>query len=163
MSRLRVLVVYYSRTGYTREVATTIANRLGADVEEIRDVRSRRGIFGYWRSAREALKRVSAGIEPAVHVPRDYDIVALGTPVWAGHLCSPMRAYLAARGSELPRVAFFCTQGGSGAPKVLAEMAELTGKTPIATLVATDREIKQRACETALGDFVRAMTLANAA
>jgi hypothetical protein len=115
------------------------------------------------RSAREALKRLPAEIEPPAHAPGEYDIVILGTPVWAGHLASPLRAYLSLRRPEFPRVAFFCTQGGSGAPKVFREMADLAGKAPIATLVLNDRDIQRRTYATALDGFARAITLPKAA
>jgi flavodoxin len=45
----RVLVVYFSRTGYTKTVAEGVATRCGADVEAVRERRGRRGfsaIFG---------------------------------------------------------------------------------------------------------------------
>ena len=52
----RILVVDYSRTGNTHLVAKAIAHVCGADLERIREVRSRRGLWGYLRSAREAMK-----------------------------------------------------------------------------------------------------------
>ncbi len=44
----RILVVDYSRTGNTHLVAKAIARGCGADLERIRDVRSRRGIVGLY-------------------------------------------------------------------------------------------------------------------
>jgi flavodoxin len=140
----KTLVVYFSRTGYTRRLAEEIAAGCGGDVESIDDVRSRSGILGYWRSAREALKRKPAEIRPGTKDPAAYELVILGTPVWAGHVSSPMRAYLAATRGKLGRVAFFVTEGGSGAERVFREMGELCGLAPVASEVFTDREIDQR-------------------
>ena len=47
---MKVLVVYYSRTGNTRFVAETIAQSLEADIEEIKDRKNRMGIFGFLRA-----------------------------------------------------------------------------------------------------------------
>ena len=135
------LVVYFSRTGYTRRVAEQIALAAGADCEPIRERSARTGFLGYWRSAREALRKSAIDIEPASANPRDYALVVLGTPVWAGNIASPVRAYIAAHKPELGRIALFCTQGGSGGDKVLRRMADLCGRSPIASACFNDAEI----------------------
>jgi len=43
---LKSLVVYYSRTGNARFVAETIAAEIGADVEEVVDMKKRSGPLG---------------------------------------------------------------------------------------------------------------------
>jgi flavodoxin len=140
---MRVLVVFFSRSGYTRKIAEEIAARCGADLEAIEDVRTRAGLFGYLRSGREAYKKLPVEIRAPVRNPSDYDLVILGTPVWAGNVSSPMRAYLTAHGGELKRVAVFCTQGGSGAEKVINDMGGLCGRKPVTSLAINDREIKR--------------------
>ena len=73
----RILVVDYSRTGNTHLVAKAIAHDCGADLERIREVRSRRGLWGYLRSAREAMKEhVKNGFPVAPRVK----ISSLGCP-----------------------------------------------------------------------------------
>lgn len=136
-----VLVVYFSRTGYTQRVAERIARATGADCEPIKERSARTGLLGYWRSAREALRKSAVEIEPATASPRDYALVVLGTPVWAGNMSSPMRAYIAQHKPEFGRVALFCTQGGSGGEKVLRAMAESCGRSPVATACFNDSEI----------------------
>lgn len=155
----RVLVVYYSRTGRTGKVAEHIADRSGADIEAIREPRGRLGLFGYFRSAREALKQKRVPVTRMLHDPGDYEIVLLGTPVWAGHVSSPMRACLEANKGAFRRVAFFCTQHASGAEKVVREMAEICGRQPEATLVVNDPEIKQSSYRPKLDQFIRAIGL----
>jgi len=135
------LVVYFSRTGYTRRVAEEIARAAGADCEGIRERSGRSGLFGYWRSAREALRGTAIEIEPGSLNPRDYALVVLGTPVWASNVSSPLRAYITKHRRDFARVALFCTQGGSGAQKVLTKMAALCDQTPVATAFFSDPEI----------------------
>ncbi len=79
----KALVVFFSRTGKVRRVAEAIAAELGADVEEIVDTRDRRGPFGLLSAARDAMLRRTARIEEPAHDPADYDLVVIGTPVWA--------------------------------------------------------------------------------
>lgn len=153
----KVLTVYFSRTGVTRKIADEIRARCGGELEPIEDVRGRSGILGYFRSAREALKRSAAEIRPGKLHPGDFDLVILGTPVWAGHLSSPMRAYVTAHKGEFKHVAFFCTLGGSGAANVLAEMAALCERSPVATLAVTDADIKHGRYRGALEEFAAAV------
>jgi flavodoxin len=150
----KALVVYFSRTGYTRKIAEEIAARSGADIESVEDVRGRSGIVGYFRSAREAYKKRLIDIKPAAKNPSEYDLVVLGTPVWARNLSSPMRAYLNAHRDELKRVGIFCTQGGSGAEKVFGDVAELCGRKPDASLALNDGEIKRGAYADKLDRFL---------
>jgi hypothetical protein len=90
--------------------------------------------------------------------PSDYDIVVLGTPVWAGNMSSPLRSYVAAHKAQMKRVAFFCTQGGSGAEKVFRDLAQLCGQSPLATLAVNDRELNGRTYAQHLERFAAAIT-----
>lgn len=152
-----LLTVYCSRTGFTRKIAEEIRARCGGELESIEDVRSRSGIFGYVRSAREALKKTTIAIRPGKAHPGEFDLVILGTPVWAGHMSSPMRAYLTGHKGEFKQVALFCTLGGSGATNVLAEMSALCGQKPVATLAVTDADIKRERYGSALDEFATAI------
>ena len=157
------LVVYFSRTGYTRRVADEIAHAVGADCEAIKESSSRTGFLGYWRSAREALRQSAVEIEPALANPRDYALVVLGTPDWAGNMSSPIRAYIARHKADLGHVALFCTQGGSGGQKVLRAMADLCGRSPIATACFKDSEIDRDLHRSELESFLAAFAERKAA
>jgi flavodoxin len=159
----RILVVYFSRTGYTRQIAEAIAHELGADVEWVQESKSRQGILGYLRSAREALQQRTVAIRAPGKNPSNYDLVILGTPVWASNMSSPIRAYIVAHRSALGQVALFCTQGGSGAMKALGKMTELCGHKPVATVILNDDEIVKDRYRDKLNGFLRAITLPRAA
>jgi flavodoxin len=152
-----LLIVYFSRSGFTLAIAEAIRRQCGGELERIEEGRSRSGILGYLRSAREALRGAAVEIRPGTLRPRDFGLVVLGTPVWAGHVSSPMRAYLNAHRGELGRVAFFCTLGGSGASKVFAEMTALCQHEPIATLAVTDADIERDRYGGAVKDFAAAV------
>ena len=154
----RILVVYYSLGGNTARVAEDIARRCGAVLDPIREVRPRAGIGGYMRAAWEALRGRTVSIRSPEQQPGAYDVVVLGTPVWAGRISSPMRACIEQHADGLQRVAFFCTEGGSGGERVFDQMARLTGCTPVSSLIVTARELdtgdhesKVEAFATALG------------
>jgi flavodoxin len=138
----QVLLVFYSRTGTTRVLAERIAGLCPCDVEEIRDVHERGGFFGALRSAWDGWTRRSATIQEPRLEALNYDLVVVGTPVWVGSLAAPTRRYLVDNRSRFNRVAFFCTLGGSAGGKALQEMGRVVGKTPIATLSVTQREVE---------------------
>lgn len=91
---MKVLVVHYSRTGRTRTLAHRISEATQATVEEIVPLAGRRGVAGYVRSALEARFSRRAAIAAPAHDPDRFDVVVIGTPVWAGSLSSPVRTYL---------------------------------------------------------------------
>lgn len=151
----RILVVTYSRTGHTRRVAEVIAQQCDADLEWIKDREDRLGPGGYLRSATQALLHRKPWIQPARHAPGDYGLVIIGTPVWAGNIASPVRSYIARYGTRCRRVAFFCTYGGAGGDKVLADLQRSCGKRALATLALPRYLVEQGRIDTAVEQFVR--------
>jgi len=150
----KILVVYHSRTGYTRRVALDLAGRLGADLDVIRIVQPMDGPVGYAMCAIEAFWGLAPALRRQEKDPADYDLVVIGTPVWFWSLASPVRSWLEKFGRRGKRFAFFCTMGGSGAGRVFATMKEMTGHAPVATLALTDAEIDATA-RAKLDAFVR--------
>jgi flavodoxin len=149
------LVVYYSRSGTTRRLAQSLATALGWEIEELLDLRPRSGLSGYLRSLVEALRQRPGQIARPSKDPGGYAYVAVGTPVWASSVSSPVRAYLTEYGSRLRKTALFCTLGGSGAQRAFAQMQLLTGKTPEALLSITAAELAADKCGERLTKFVR--------
>jgi len=150
----RTLVVYYSRSGHTRAVAKQVAERLGADVEEINDPTKRTGLFGYQLSGFQAFFRRLPDIAPAVRDPHQYDLVVVGTPIWDMSVSAPVRAYLRRYRAVLPKVAFFCTCGGAGAERAFAQMTKECGQSPVATMVLTEHELTTPAVPLAIARFL---------
>jgi len=152
----KTLIVYHSRSGYTRRVAESLARRLRADVDQIEVIGDRQGMLGYARCALEALGEVTPAIRLPRRAPAEYDLLVIGTPVWFWGLSSPVRSYIMEERRNFPRVAFFCTMGGSGAERAFATMAALGGKAPIATLALTAAQIAAGVADEP-GAFVRAL------
>lgn len=154
MKTPKALVVYYSRTNTTKQVGDEIASMMGADVEEIVSVDKRSGPIGYLKSGREASMKKPAKIGKTSKDPSGYDMVIIGTPVWAWNISSPVRTFLMEQMKGVKNTAFFCTQGGSGAEKAFKEMEGITGLKPQATLVLTTKEVKQGKTEAMVKEFV---------
>jgi flavodoxin len=140
MGDSRTLVVFYSRSGTTRRIAEALSAALKCDLEEITEPKPRTGFLGYIRSLLEAGRTRPSAITPQKHDVSSYDLVVVGTPVWAWSVSSPVRAYLMATASQLPEVAFFCTLGASGSESAFAQMTAVAGKKPRAVCAITQRE-----------------------
>ncbi len=149
----RILVVYYSRSGHTKQIAEQIALAAGADLEAIADPTDRSGIFGYLRSGYQAARQKTVEIGPSAHDAGAYDLVVIGTPIWNMSLSPPVRSYLARELGRLPSVAFFCTCGGSGGDRAFAQMTRECGKSPVSTLIVREAELPR--CGPAIARFVR--------
>ncbi len=150
---MKVLVVFYSRSGNTRAVGRQVAAMLDAAVEEIQDPANRKGLVGFLRSGFEGVREKPAKIRPPVEAVSKYDLVVIGTPIWAGKLASPMRAYLNQVRGRLPKVAFFCTSGGGGYQAVLDAMAQLAAAPSVASVELKQVEVKSGDLDELLNDF----------
>lgn len=148
----RVLVVYFSRSGFTSAVAKRVARDCDADLLSIKTATRRRGARGYLRSSVEAALHMSAAIRSTT-LRGSYELVVIGTPVWFWNMSSPVRAFIKLHRSAFKRLAFFCTYGGSGAAKVLGDMEALCGIQPVATLAMRDEEIQKGMGSDKLTDF----------
>jgi flavodoxin len=154
MSEARVLVVFFSRTGTTRVLASTLARMLSADLEEICDCTERRGAMGYMRCLADSWRKRPAEIVPAGLDTSQYDLVVVGTPVWAGSVSAPVREYLLENRLKFRHVAFFCSFGGLGSQAAFDEMRALAGKAPVAQCKVRATEVQRGVVAASLALFV---------
>jgi len=136
------LIIYFSRTGSTRKVAEAIQEVTGFDLEEIKEKAGRVGSLGWLKSGMESTRRMLPQIIPLTHDPSQYDIVIIGTPIWASNMSSPIRAFITEYKNKISKFALFCTGDGVDPEKVFVPISELLGKEPMATfgLIGHERE-----------------------
>jgi flavodoxin len=145
---MKRLVTFYSRTGNTRKIGKDITSKLKSNINEIIDEKNRNGFKAYFIGGSEAL----AGKKTKIRYnkkPGDYDIVIIGTPVWAGTMTPAVRTYLS--DNEFKKVAFFCTCKTNQA-RTFKQMKELS-KSPVATLELTTSELDGHGYEKKIGNF----------
>ncbi len=138
---MKSLVVFYSRTGTTKKVAETISSNLKCDIEEILDKKNRTGVLGYLMSGRDAILKKLVVIEGIKKAPALYDLVIIGTPVWAGTMSSPIRTYISQNKGCFKKVAFFCTHGSSESKSTFRDMGHLCQKKPVSLLELKTKEV----------------------
>lgn len=118
------LIVYYSRTGTTKTLATALADKLNADLAEIRCRRYGRGIFRYLRAGYDSVRGNLPPIDMPQTATQTYDLVLLGAPIWTSHPALPLRAFLAGAPALPARVALFLTYGGHSSPDIAIRETE---------------------------------------
>ncbi len=154
---MKTLVAFYSRTGTTKKVADSISKLLKCDCEQILDAKSRAGPVGYLKSGREATLKKLALIKKTKKDPKKYDLVIVGTPVWAFNISSPIRTYISGNRDFFKKVAFFCSMGGSGDKNTFNEMEKLCGKKPLKTMALKTREVLDKKHISSVKEFVKGM------
>lgn len=163
---MKTLVVFYSSSGNTRRAGQEIAAQLGADVEDIQEVKPRhldinepggiRKLVGIILAGAEANMGRSVPILPAAHNPGDYDLIVLGTPIWGGGLTGPVRSYIAAHRGQFKAVAFFSTcQGTEPTTKCFGQMQQACGQAARATASFQDRRVLSGDVAELVSGFVR--------
>jgi flavodoxin len=53
---MKTLVIYYTRSGNAKFMAETIAAELGADIEEVIDLKNRQGRLAFLPAGRDAMR-----------------------------------------------------------------------------------------------------------
>jgi flavodoxin len=148
-----ILVVYYSRSGVTRALATALRSDLHCDIERITDTAQREGPIGHLRSIFDALLDRPADILPMRSPICEYELVIVGGPVWNGAIATPVRAFLEQYRNVLPRVAFFCTYVHTGSARALRGLEEYAGQPPLVTLDIRQEDLGSHAVSFKLRTF----------
>ncbi len=150
---MKTLVVYYSRSGTTKKIADEICDKMNCDIEEIIDNKNRKGLFGWLIAAFDARSKKLTVIENIKNDPSKYDLVIMGTPIWAGLMAPALRTYINQNKNQFKKVAFFCTHGGSGELKTFKDIEDSTGIKPISKLGISAKDL-QTGYEDKLKEFI---------
>ena len=128
MEKKKVLVVYFSATGTTRQVARQIAATADADIYEIVPVKSYSGADLDWTNpqSRSSVEMGNPAARPeinplSVDVSR-YDYIFLGYPIWWDLAPRAVNTFIEAAGLTGKTVIPFATSGSSGIANSVAEL-----------------------------------------
>ena len=148
---MKTLVVEYSRDGHTGTLGLQLARTLKADFDIIKDLKKRKGIIAYIFAGWDALKGSTTKISYSKD-PKKYDLVIIGTPVWAGRPTPAILTYL--KKYSFKKIAFFCVAGG-GKPAKTFDIMEQFSKKPLATLCLRREEVDNDKFSKELAEFCR--------
>ena len=123
---MKKAVVFYSLSGNTQAAAKEIAEGIGADLIELKLVKP----FPTEKSKQLALGGMQAmfGMKPAIQELskniKEYDVLILGTPIWAGTIAAPVHSFLNKYQVLDKIVAVFTFSGGSDNKRCIAKLSK---------------------------------------
>ena len=155
---MKNLIVYYSRTGTNEKLAQIIQARLNCDMEKIISKINYRGIFGYLRGGRAAMKKQTSEIEPTKFNPQNYDLTIILAPLWGGVIPPPAREYIAQNKNNFKDVALISISGGGQSDKgfnknAISDFESQINKKPAFTILLKAKEFKNGEYEEKLKDL----------
>lgn len=121
---MKTLVVYYSKTGTTKRVAQSVAEKSASDFDEIQ----------YDEAAKSIKSR---------HNPADYERVILLSPVWALSLAEPMKLYLAKYKSGIKKYNLIVTCGSMGHRGCVKNCKSIIGIPPEKSMKIKSKAVKE--------------------
>jgi flavodoxin len=139
---VKTLVVYYTRTGNSKFAAETIAAELGADIEEVIDLKKRQGKLAYMSCGRDAMSGKETEIAPTNRNPADYDLIVIAQPVWAWSPTPAIRTYVSKNDLAGKKVALFF--GGSNLREAVEKTKALMPNSTFVGELAVDEPLKNK-------------------
>jgi DNA-binding transcriptional ArsR family regulator len=125
---VRACVIFYSYSGITRRVAEGIRNASGCDLIEVRTTEPYTSFSAYTKGVLRSRKMACDPIEPATIDVSGYDLLIVGTPVWAWKPSPAINAAVKAlRGCEGKMAVIFTTcsnQPGEALPLLSSALAD---------------------------------------
>ena len=112
---MKTAVVFYSLDGNCALVAQEIKAQLNADLIrlETKDEKRRSGLAKFFWGGSMVFMHKKPPLKPFTFDPSAYDLIIIGTPVWASTPAPPVQTFIAEAGITGKKIALFvCHMGG---------------------------------------------------
>ena len=123
----KVLVVYYSRTNTTRQLAEAIHEHAGGDIVEI----TPEVPYSAWflvavaAATKEKIMNTLRPITTHVDNIEQYDAIFIGTPIWCSTAAPPVKTFVHSHTLDGKKTFPFCVYGGSGECSAYEDLKKL--------------------------------------
>jgi len=116
LSNKNILIVFFSHSGNTQEIATQIYDETGGDVLELYPVNPypRQHNAVAEQAKHESITDFKPDIEGYMYDVESYDIIFVGSPVWWYTIAPPVKTFLSENDFDGKIIVPFCTHEGSG-------------------------------------------------
>ena len=140
----KVLILFYSLSGSTKQMAEVIKTCTGADMVQIVEAQP------YPKDFEKMVKKVNddrkAGIDPAykpVNVDvASYDLYFIGTPNWGGEIASPLETFLKDHDFSGKKILPFLSHGGGGEQNIEERFAALLPNSTITPAYVSYKDVE---------------------
>lgn len=123
-----VLVIYFSRDGYTKKLAYEYANKIGAYIKEIKAKENINGILGFWWCGRFGMHKWGMKIENIDDINK-YKEIVIASPVWVFSISAPVREFCYKYKNDINSVSYLLTHFmNNNFESVADELDKILGK-----------------------------------
>lgn len=130
---MKTAVVFFSLEGNTKFVAEKIAQHLGADFIQLMPVQEypTGNVSKYFWGGKSAVFKEHPKLEPYRFQIEQYDLVIIGSPIWASTYAPPLRTFLRENDLQNKKIAIFACCSGGTADKYFTQVKEETKVTEV--------------------------------
>ncbi len=151
---MKTAVIYYSLNRSCALIAKELKARLDADLLRLHteDEKPRRGLIQFFWAIGVMRGSKKAPLKPYAFNPAAYDLIIIGSPVWAGSPARPIRDFLAETSITGKKIALFvCHAGGAGKSlekfKALLPGNNIVAATDFIVPIKNSEKAKQQAAD----------------
>ena len=146
---MKKAVVFYSMSGNTEYVAKMVAEKIDADLIEIRPEKTYpdKGLKKFLWGGKSAVMGEKPKLEPYDFNSLKYDLIVFGTPIWASNITPPIMSFVDENKESIQekRIAVFVCYSGGGAEKAIEKFKKELQITEFeAKLILIDPKDKQK-------------------
>lgn len=148
---MKAVIVYYSLEGNTQFVGDSIAKEIPAKIISLEPVKEypKGKVSKFFWGGKSVVFGETPPLVPYEFDRKEYDIVIIGTPVWAGCFAPPIKTFLKENDLSGKKIALFACSSGGDAEKCFAKFKkELAGSNIIATLSLVDPKARPKSDNT---------------
>ena len=111
---MKQLIIFYSLEGNTANIAKIIQEATNVDIFELKPDKEipKIGFKKFLKGGMQTIFNKKAISFKSDTNLDDYDMLFIGTPVWAGSISAPLKSYIAKKDITNKKIAAFTTSGG---------------------------------------------------
>lgn len=117
-------IIIYSSNNKIKTISNTLAEKTESDIQEIRDLQKKNGIFNNIRNNFNALRSQHTHIEPETIDLKRYDLIIIGCPSTFGGLSPAMNTFISKNEFNNKNIIIYTTTNTGKGYDVLKQMKE---------------------------------------
>ena len=133
---MKAIIIYYSLDGNVKLLSETMALEIGADLLPLKlkqEIKST-GFMKYFWGGKQVFMKETPALESINLNVNNYDLIILGTPVWAASYTPALKSFLEKVDLSGKKVALFCSHEGASGLTISNLKNKLASSEIIATI-----------------------------
>ena len=142
----KIAIIYYSMSGNTKYIAEYLKDKLNADIIRLTPKKEypNKGLKKFFWGGKSAVMKETPSLEEYQFNSNKYDIIILGSPIWASTFTPPLRTFIKENNLKDKHLAVFLSCSGGRTDKAINNLKkELEIDNFIDTLVLIDPKNKK--------------------